>query len=62
MRDLAGGQAGAFPIDIGSLQNVLLYGSITRDDAGRMYVGGWTAAGERGRARRPLLLQITPPQ
>ena len=62
VRDLAGGQAGAFPIDIGSLENVLLYGSITRDDAGRMYVGGWTAAGERGRARRPLLLQITPPQ
>lgn len=61
VRDLAGGQAGAFPIDIGSLQNVLLYGSITRDDGGRMYVG-WTAAGDRGRGRRPLLLRITPPQ
>lgn len=57
---LAGGRGAAYPIDIGTLQNVLLYGSITRDNAGRMYLGGWTAAG--GRGRRPLMLQITPRQ
>jgi hypothetical protein len=62
VRDLAGGPAAHYPVDIGTLQDVLLYGSITRDNAGRMYVGGWTAAGERGRARRPLMLQITPPR
>jgi hypothetical protein len=36
---------------------VLLYGSVSRDNAGRFYVGGW-AEGSTG-GQRPLVLQIT---
>lgn len=49
----------AFPLDTKALKDVLLYGSITRDNAGRFYVGGWAAA-PSGNAR-PLVLQITAP-
>jgi len=45
----------AFPIELGSLRSVLLYGSITTDDAGRIYAVGWASGGPR-----PLILQITP--
>jgi hypothetical protein len=47
----------AFPLDTEGLR-VLLYGSTSRDDAGRVYVGGWAANGHGG--QRPLLLQIDP--
>jgi hypothetical protein len=50
--------AGAFPLDTQGLRNVLLYGSMTRDDAGRFYVGGWTT---RDGGEKPLVMQITPP-
>jgi hypothetical protein len=43
------------PIELGSLRSVLLYGSITTDNAGRIYAVGWAAGGPR-----PLVLQITP--
>ncbi len=56
--DLATRVAGAFPLDTMDLRKVLLYGSITRDDAGRFYVVGW-AAGLTG-GQRPLLLQVAP--
>ena len=56
--DLASRTTGAFPIDTGGLQEVLLYGSISRDNAGRMYVGGW--AGKGSNNHRPLMLQIDP--
>jgi hypothetical protein len=55
--DLVTGIAGAFPLDTKGLKNVLLYGSVTRDDAGRFYVGGWTS---RDGGEKPLVLQITP--
>ncbi len=48
---------GAFPLDTKGLKNVLLYGSMTRDDAGRFYVGGWTT---RDGGEKPLVMQITP--
>lgn len=57
-RDLATGVAASFPLDIGSLQDVLLYGSISRDNAGRAYVVGW-AANSKGNSR-PLSLQLDP--
>jgi hypothetical protein len=44
-------------LDTKGLKNVLLYGSVTRDDAGRFYVGGWTS---RDGGEKPLVLQITP--
>jgi hypothetical protein len=46
----------AFPLDTKDLQKVLLYGSISRDNAGRFYVGGW--AGDGTGNQRPLMLQI----
>lgn len=49
--------AGAFPLDTKGLRNVLLYGSMARDDAGRFYVGGWTS---RDGGEKPLVMQITP--
>ena len=55
--DLATGISFAFPLDTSGLRNVLLYGSVSRDNVGRFYVGGW-ARGPTG-GQRPLLLQIT---
>jgi hypothetical protein len=49
--------SGAFPLDTKGLRQVLLYGSIARDDAGRFYAVGW-AASQGG--HRPLVMQITP--
>ena len=46
----------AFPVDTQGLKDVLLYGSISRDDAGRAYLGGWAA--DRSGTPRPLVLQI----
>ncbi len=56
--DLSARLAAAFPIDTKGLQKVLLYGSISRDNAGRVYLGGW-AEGEPGK-QRPLMLQVQP--
>jgi hypothetical protein len=49
--------AGAFPLDTKGLKNVLLYGSMVRDDAGRFYVGGWAT---RDGGEKPLVMQLTP--
>lgn len=46
----------AQPLETGGLQKLLLYGSISRDNAGRFYVGGWASAGAGG--QRPVVLQI----
>jgi hypothetical protein len=48
----------AFALDTKQLQRLQLYGSISRDNAGRAYVGGW-AAGEKGTGQRPVVLQIS---
>lgn len=56
VRDLAGGDARAQPLDPGYLEKVLLYGSISRDDAGRAYLAGWAADGAGG--QRPLVLRL----
>jgi hypothetical protein len=50
--------AGAFPFDTKDLQSVLLYGSVSRDRAGRAYVGGWASSGAGG--KRPIFLRIDP--
>ena len=56
------GVASAFPLQLGNLQRVLLYGSITRDNAGRFYVAGW-GEDEKGAGRQgPLALQISADQ
>lgn len=49
----------AWPLDTRGLRNVLLYGSVSRDDAGRMYVVGWAANGRGG--QRPLVFELAPP-
>jgi len=49
----------AFPLDTKDLKQVLLYGSITRDNAGRAYAVGW-AQMENRNEQRPLVLQIDP--
>lgn len=56
--DLDSSDTTVFPMDTGKLQDVLLYGSIARDNAGRAYVGGW--AGDGANRQRPLMLQIAP--
>jgi hypothetical protein len=48
----------AFPLDTKDLQRLQLYGSISRDNDGRAYVGGWTAR-EQGSGQRPVVLQIS---
>ena len=58
VRDLTTGVVAAFPLDTRPLQDVLLYGSISRDNAGRLYVVGW-AANSNGNPR-PLMLQLDP--
>jgi hypothetical protein len=55
--DLATAVSAAFPLDTKELRTVLLYGSVSRDDAGRFYVVGWAKAATGG--QRPLVLQIT---
>ena len=55
--DLATGISSAFPLDTKGLRNVLLYGSVSRDNEGRFYVGGWASWPTGG--QRPLVLQIT---
>lgn len=56
VRDLLSGTVSARTLDLGGLKNVLLYGSMTRDDAGRAYLVGWTSDGAGG--QRPLVLQV----
>ncbi len=56
--ELATGASAAFSLDLHGRDKVLLYGSVSRDNAGRAYVGGWAADGIGG--QRPLLLQIDP--
>ena len=46
----------AYPLDTKNLEQLLLYGSISRDDKGRFYVGGWARA-DAG-SYRPAMLQI----
>ena len=48
----------AFPLDTLGLEGVLLYGSISRDNAGRLYEVGWASNGRGG--KRPLVLQVDP--
>jgi hypothetical protein len=50
--------ARAFALDTKGLRSVLLYGSVTRDNAGRAYVGGWASRGTGD--TQPLVLQIDP--
>jgi hypothetical protein len=54
----ATGVMAAFPLDLQGLDKVLLYGSVSRDNAGRAYLGGWASDGRGG--QRPLLLQVDP--
>ena len=49
----------AFPLDTKNLEELLLYGSISRDDRGRCYVGGWAA--DRSNGHRPVVLQLRLP-
>ena len=56
--DLATGRAEASRMALGSRREVLLYGSMTMDLAGRCYVAGWQAAATGG--HRPLLLRVGP--
>ncbi len=55
--DLSTGVAAAHPIDAQGLKEVLLYGSISRDNRGRAYAVGWHAI---ARGKGPLVLQIEP--
>lgn len=55
--DLRIGVSAPFQIDTKTLTSVLLYGSITRDNAGRAYAVGWHAI---PRGKGPLVVQITP--
>ena len=54
--ELVTGVSAAFPLDTKDLRKVLLYGSISRDNAGRFYLGGWAADGTGG--ERPLMIQV----
>jgi hypothetical protein len=54
--DLDRGTSAAIEFRHGLHRRTLLYGSLTRDDAGRFYVAGRTTI--EGGAKRPLLLQV----
>lgn len=54
--DLRTQVGGAFPLATANLQKLLLYGSVSRDNAGRAYIGGWAAKSTGG--QRPVVLQI----
>jgi hypothetical protein len=61
--DLQSGLSRASPLELPQLAgrppvNLLLYGSITRDNAGQFYLGGAHAVGDRF---RPVLIQARPP-
>jgi hypothetical protein len=58
--DLSAGLSLSFPLDTKGLRKVLLYGSIARDNAGRVYVGGWAENEASPGRQRPLVLQIDP--
>lgn len=53
--DLTSRKSRALAFDTHAVVGPLLYGSITRDDAGRCYVGGWQSTADGG--HRPLLIQ-----
>ena len=55
--DIGSGLANAYRIDTHDMKDVLLYGSVARDNAGRAYAAGWHAI---PRGKGPLLLQIDP--
>jgi hypothetical protein len=55
--DLQTRKSTAHALDTKGLKEVLLYCSVSRDNAGRFYVGGWASDITRNRSR-PLLLQI----
>jgi hypothetical protein len=57
VRDLRTGLSVPFPIETRPLKEVLLYGSITRDNSGRAYGVGWYSI---PRGKGPLVLQIEP--
>jgi hypothetical protein len=57
LMDLRVGISAAFPIDTKDLKDVLLYGSIARDNSGRAYAVGWYSI---PRGKGPLVLQIEP--
>jgi len=48
----------ASPLDVRELRKPLLYGSVTRDNQGRAYLGGWAAKDARSSDQRPVVLQI----
>jgi hypothetical protein len=48
----------SYRLDLPEMRNVLLYGSVTRDNAGRAYLVGW--AGKDDGGQRPLVLQVAP--
>jgi hypothetical protein len=54
--DLASRTSKAFAFDTHDVSGPLLYGSITRDNSGRCYVGGWQSTASGG--HRPLLIQV----
>lgn len=55
--DLRTGASSAHPIDVKDLREVLLYGSVARDNAGNAYAVGWRAI---PRGKGPLVLRIEP--
>lgn len=57
--DLESRFSSVFMLHTGNLQNGRFYGSVSRDNGGRFYVGG-TAATALGKSR-PVVLQITTP-
>ena len=57
--DLQTRKSTAHVLDTKGLKDVLLYCSVSRDNAGRFYVGGW-ASDVAGGKKRPLLLQVSP--
>jgi hypothetical protein len=54
--DLATRVSAAFPLQTFGMRDVLLYGSVTRDNDGRFYAVGWAKSPAGG--HRPLVLQI----
>ena len=50
----------AYPLETPGLRDLLVYGSIGRDNEGRVYVGGWAADEHAESRKRPVVLQLDP--
>jgi len=58
LHDLVSNISVNYPLELKGYRDLLLYGSLTKDDQGNFYLGGWVAI-PNSKRHRPLLLQLS---